>query len=161
MVFADWGAWAGPVLTAAVLAVAAVLALRQRAERRVRAAGLTAEDRRYFARQDLRRLTGVAVLVLIGLGMTWGSQLDYRGDVPSKRLFLTVWLIVILLVLFLVGLALLDLLSTRLYARRHRRILAAERREALKAEFPQRSAPQDRRRGSNGQPPPREPPGGV
>jgi hypothetical protein len=116
MGLADANTLVSPALTAAVLAVAALLAWRQLAERRGRAQGMTAADRRHFARQDVRRLTGSGVMALIGLGIAWGAGIDPRGDGWSKRLFLSVWLVVILLVFFLVMLALLDLLSTRLYA---------------------------------------------
>jgi hypothetical protein len=136
----DWHALVSPVLATTVLVVAALLAARQRAERKDRAAELDAVDRRHFARQDLRRFTGVGVMALIGLGIAWGSRIDPKGDERSKRLFLAVWLVVILLVLLLVVLAFFDLLSTRLYARRHVRALAAERRRVLEAELKTRRA---------------------
>jgi hypothetical protein len=161
MVFADARELIGPGLAAAVLAIAALLALRQRAERRGRTGELSAADRRHFARQDVRRWVGVAVLVLIGLGISWGVQIDPRGDERSKRLFLAVWLIVILLVFFLVLLALHDLLMTRLYARRHGRALAAERREALRAPSPRRAGPPASRNGPGGEFPPHTPHDGT
>jgi hypothetical protein len=150
MRFADGNALVSPALTAAVLAVAVLLARRQLAERRGRVQEMTAADRRHFGRQDVRRLTGSAVMALIGLGIAWGSWIDPRGDGWSKRLFLSVWLVVILLVFFLVMLALLDLLSTRLYARRQGRVLIAERREALRAQSRRRPPPETGRNGLNG-----------
>jgi hypothetical protein len=133
MRFTDWHALVSPVLAVTVLVAAALLAVRQRGERKGRAADLDEADRRHFARQDLRRFTGVAVMVLIGLGIAWGSRIDPKGDERSKRLFLAVWFVVILLVFFLLAVAFFDLLSTQLYARRHRRALAAERRRVLGA----------------------------
>jgi cytochrome c oxidase assembly factor CtaG len=138
----DWHALIGPALAAAVLLAAALLGMRQRAERRARAAVLEDPDRRHFARQDARRRTGTVVLALAGLGIAWGSGIDPKGDERSKRLFLAVWLAVMLLVLVLMVLAFLDVLATQLYARRHRRALAAERRRVLKDWFkPRRSSP--------------------
>jgi hypothetical protein len=148
----DGHALVSPILAATVLVVAALLSARQWAERRARASGLDAADRRHFARQDIRRFTGVSVMALVGLGIAWGSRIDPKGDGRSKRLFLAVWLVVILLVFFLVVLAFFDLLSTQLFARRRRRALAAESRRALRAESkPRRASLWDGLDGANGE----------
>src|SRR3954463_11258919 len=83
----DWHALVSPVLAATVLVVAALLAVRQWAERRGRAGGVGARlwwgvdrgagggaragwgaggVRGPSPRQDIRRFTGVAIMVLIG-----------------------------------------------------------------------------------------------
>jgi membrane protein implicated in regulation of membrane protease activity len=127
-------AWPGRLLAAGVLAVALALLAWQWFERRRRPASRSQADARHFARQDLRRLLGAGVMALIAV-MAWqGAEINPRAGRHEARLWASSWLLVAGLVLLLLTLALLDLLSIRLYARRHRRDLAAQQRAAIAAE---------------------------
>ena len=109
------------MLVSAIGLTAAVLALRQRYERRHREPGLSEADARHFARQDFRRALVGVVMVLLA----WASR-PARGSSTRSRgranpWFLAVWLAVFTLIFILLWLALLDWIATWLYARRHRR----------------------------------------
>ncbi|HWE39094.1 MAG TPA: hypothetical protein VG406_21275 [Isosphaeraceae bacterium] len=127
-------AWPGRLLAAAVLAVALALMAWQWFERLRRPASRSQADARHFARQDFRRLLGAGVMALIALTVWQGAEINPRAGRHEARLWASSWLLVAALVLFLLALALVDLLSIRLYARRHRRDLAAQHRAALAAE---------------------------
>jgi membrane protein implicated in regulation of membrane protease activity len=127
-------AWPGRLLAAGVLAVALALLAWQWFERRRRPASRSQVDVRHFARQDLRRLLGAGVMGLIALTAWQGAEINPRAGRHEARLWASSWLLVAVLVLLLLALALLDLLSIRLYARRHRRDLAAQQRAAIAAE---------------------------
>jgi hypothetical protein len=125
---------AGLVLSVLVIAIAGFLALRQLHECGERAPELSDADALHFARQDVRRIAGAAVMALLGLGILVGTHINPRaGGRPQRLLFAGVWLAVFLLITVLLGLAWRDWKATFAYARRHRRALAEERRAALAA----------------------------
>ena len=114
--------------------IAVALGLRQWHERRQRETDLSGLDASHFVRQDLRRGLGVVVMLLLAVGLSAGSRLDPRLGGKANPVFVDVWLGVFLLILILLGLAVLDWVATRLYARRHRRAMARERLEILRDE---------------------------
>lgn len=143
-------ATAGLVVSLAVVSVAVVLALRQYREWLGREDDLSEADAKHFARQDMRRGIGVGVMVLLAPGLSIGSRLEPRVGGRTNPMFVPVWLGIFVLIFALLVLALLDLIATRLYARRHRRVLFEERIEALRDEYRHREKP------GNGRPGPSE-----
>jgi hypothetical protein len=123
------------VISIGVAAAAILLGLRQWHERRLREPDLSAADASHFARQDLRRALGVVVMLLLAAGLSAGARVEWRLAGRANPLFIQLWLGVFLLILILLVLAVLDWLSTRLYARRHVRAMARERLEILRDEY--------------------------
>ncbi len=122
-------------ISVGVAAVAVLLGLRQWHERRLRESDLSEADASHFARQDLRRGMGVVVMLLLAAGLSAGARVEPRLAGRANPLFIQLWLGVFLLILILLILAVLDWLSTRLYARRHVRAMARERLEILRDEY--------------------------
>jgi hypothetical protein len=120
------------MLVSAIGVTAAVLALRQRYERRHRDPKLSDADGRHFARQDFRRAVVGVVMVLLAVGIAIGSRLEHKRAGQANPWFLAVWLTVFTLILVLLWLALLDWIATWIYARRHRRQIARERIQFLR-----------------------------
>jgi hypothetical protein len=144
---------ASVILAVAVIAVAGLLALRQFQERRNRAPDLSEADLLHFTRQDIRRFLGAGVMMLIALAILVGSRINPRvGGRPQRWLFAGVWLFVFMLITMLLILAARDWLATFTYARRHRRALADERREALAALAPEPPSTDEYEIGQNGPP---------
>lgn len=137
---------AGRLLAGGVLAVASALVAWQWFERRRRPASRSQADQRHFARQDVRRLVVAGVMGLIALAAWQAAGLNPRHGRHEARLWASSWLLVAVLVLFLLALALLDLIAIRLYARRHRRELAGRHRAAIDAERRRLFEPGDGRR---------------
>ena len=138
MAVADPGAREGIAIAAGVLALSAIFAWRQWAERRARDEAMSEEDASYFHLRSSRRWAGTACLGLIGAGMLAGSLIE-----PTKQnrwVFLGVWLAVSLLVLAALILAMLDWGANRRYALRLRKLLAEERRTILEEEVRRRIA---------------------
>lgn len=135
------------ILAGTVMAVGAVFAVRQWLERRWRPADLPGADARHFARKDVRRLLGSAVMAAIALAIVASTRIDFRAGRAEGRLFAWTWMGILLGVVVLLALALLDWQANRLYARRHRRALAEERRALL----------EEIRRHARGNPAPEEP----
>lgn len=137
-------AWTSLLLAIAVAVVALLLALRLWWERQSRDAYLTAADRRHFFFQDLRRGFGLILMAYLAFGVYVGSRLPtfvmepavsrpaaqgndaagLMGRTPLERhpnrQFLAVWIGVFASTLLLLGLAVVDWIATRRYARRHR-----------------------------------------
>jgi hypothetical protein len=132
-------ATASMALAMGVMVVAAALALRQRHERRHREADLSDDDARHFARQDWRRATVGVVMVLLALGVAFGSRLEPRLFGKANPWFLAIWLGIFLLLILLLWLAMLDWIATWIYARRHRRAMLRERLQFLRDEQRRRS----------------------
>jgi cytochrome bd-type quinol oxidase subunit 2 len=124
-------ATSGAVLAGLVLVIASLLMLKQWHDRRGRGAGLSAADARHFARQDLRRVLGAVIMVVLAAGIAVGSQLPHRVAGRPNRWFIAIWTVLPVLILVLVGLALFDLIATRAYARRHRRALIEAHRALI------------------------------
>jgi hypothetical protein len=101
--------------------------------------GVSEDDRRHFAHQNLRRGLGSVVMVAIACGMGYGLWIDPRADRAAFRIWLVTWGGVTLLVGVLLVLAILDWLATFAYAGRHRRALIRERTEILEAELLRRT----------------------
>ncbi|CAN5883019.1 hypothetical protein BH23PLA1_BH23PLA1_17570 [soil metagenome] len=139
-----------------VVGVALLLTWRQWSDRSHRPES-SSVDARYYQRQDRRRFKGALALALIGLGIGFGSRIDFRLDNRSRSAFLLVWLVVFLLILYLLLLSALDLLATRNYANRNRRALAEERKLALERELARlekrRAKPEDLGNGRTTPPP--------
>ncbi|HZW32994.1 MAG TPA: hypothetical protein VFF52_19925 [Isosphaeraceae bacterium] len=145
------------VLSIAVAAIAVALGARQWFERAAREPSLPSEDRKHFARQDLRRWIGVALMLILAVGIFAGSRIP--PSVPAFPMeegvrqgwqalagawiepvilsrvnlrFVLVWTGLILLLPALLVLALFDWLATRRYAQRQRRSMAHQRIEILR-----------------------------
>jgi hypothetical protein len=146
-------AWTSLALSIAVATIALLLGLRLWWERRTRGGELPAADRKHFLLQDLRRGFGIVLMAYLAFGVYVGSRLPTfvsepraGGSVDSaagavvqaglethpNRRFLAVWLGVFASVVLLLGLALIDWISTRRYAERHRREMNRERLEILR-----------------------------
>jgi hypothetical protein len=149
-------AWTSLALAVAIAVCAFLLGIRLWRERRTREPGLPDSDRRHFLVQDLRRALGILLMAYVALGVYIGSRLptfvlqpkDPRDAgpleitagaavVPAPEAhpslqFLAIWLGVFASVVLLLGLAIIDMISTRRYARRHRREIHEERLEILR-----------------------------
>jgi hypothetical protein len=116
-----------------IVVVAALLVVWQWYERRHRATELSEADASHFARQEVRRWLVTVILILLAVGVTLGSRIELKVAGPTNLLFFQVWLGVILLIFVLLCLAMLDWVSTRLYARRHRRTIVRARWAMIRA----------------------------
>jgi hypothetical protein len=112
--------------------IAVFLGLRQWYEWRARERDLSDVDRGYFFRQDVRRGLGVAVILILAGGLYIGSRIPPKVAGHANLTFVEIWLAIIGLIVVLLILALIDWLSTRLYARRQRRSMAQERMRILR-----------------------------
>src|SRR5690242_12702967 len=101
MPLAATGASEGLVLSVALVMIASAFAVGQWRDRRRRDPGLTEADADHFARQDVRRWLGSAVMVLIAVGIVAGTRIDARA---AGRLFGWTWLGVSSLVVVLLAL---------------------------------------------------------
>ena len=134
----------GVLMSTGITFIAIFLGLRQWYESRARDPSLSDFDRGYFARQDLRRGLGVAIMLILALGIWIGARIEPRVDGKANLVFVQAWFVISVLILILLAVALLDWLETRLYARRLRRSLARERAELLRQVFGKRApAPSD------------------
>jgi hypothetical protein len=138
-------ATAGLVLSSLILVVAALLGWREWSDRRDRALELSPEDARHFARQDSRRSMGIAIMVLLAIGLFVGSRTPHKLDKATNPQFLWIWLGIFLLIFFLLSLAMSDWLALRTFALRHRKQILRERIEILREENRLKKA-----RGGNG-----------
>jgi hypothetical protein len=120
------------LISTGITMIAAFLGLRQWYEWRARDAELTDDDRSYFLRQDVRRGLGVAVMLILAAGLYFGSRIPPKVGAQANLTFVRAWLAISGLIIVMLGLALLDWISTRLYARRQHRDLASERRKILR-----------------------------
>lgn len=144
-------AWSSLALSVLVALIAAVLGLGLWRDRRSRIPAPPASDRKHFFFQDLRRGLGVILLAILSPAIYVGSRLptfmiDPASPQPpgpdattagalvatAVRLhpnhrFLAVWMAVFGSVVALLVLALIDWISTRLYARRQRNAMDRER----------------------------------
>lgn len=125
---------AGLALSVFVSLAAGALALRQRTERLKRDPDLSPLDARHFQSQDRRRAAGALVMFSLAAGLAAGSSLPHLAGGRSNPAFLIVWFVVFVLILLLLVLAFVDLLATRLYARRQHRALVRERLDILRDE---------------------------
>jgi hypothetical protein len=152
----DTLAWTSLALAAVIATCALLLGLRLWWERRTREAGLSVPDRRHFLLQDLRRAVGILLMASLALGIYVGSRLPTFVVEPKEprefgpgeftagaaivaapeahpnRRFLVIWLAVFASVVLLLGLAMIDWISTRRYAARQRRNMHQERLEILR-----------------------------
>lgn len=119
------------LLSSGITLIAAFLGLRQWYEWRARDA-LNDRDRNYFFRQDVRRGLGVVVMLMLAASLYFGSRIPPKVAGQANLTFVQVWLAIGALIIVMLGLALLDWISTRLYARRHHRDLVTERRRILR-----------------------------
>ena len=120
------------LISSGITLIAAFLGLRQWYEWRAREVDLSEPDRKYFFRQDLRRGLGVAVILILAAGLYFGSRIPPKVADHANLRFVQVWLAIGALIIVMLGLALLDWISTRLYARRQHRELSSERRKILR-----------------------------
>jgi hypothetical protein len=129
-------AWTSLALALFIAICAVALGVHLWWERQRRESDPPALDRRHFLLQDLRRSIGILLMVLLATGVYVGSRLPTRVLDPApeahpNRRFLAVWLAVFASVILLLGLAVIDWISTRRYARRHREAMNQERIEIL------------------------------
>ncbi len=139
-----------------VLAAAAFLGWRQWRDVQSRPPALSPRDEGHFARQDLRRLLGTIILVLIAAALAVGAWIPDRVGGQVNKTFVNLWAGVALMMVVLLVLALLDWISTRVYARRQRRRLTDEGLAIVEDELRARIAmhqAQQRASGPNGHPP--------
>ena len=120
------------LISSGVALIAVFLGLRQWYEWRARETELSDLDHRYFFRQDVRRGLGVAVMLVIALGLYFGSRIPSKVAGRANLIFVVVWLAIIGLIVVMLILAFVDWLSTRLYARRLSRSMARERLQILR-----------------------------
>ena len=110
------------LISSGITLIAVFLGLRQWYEWRARESDLSDRDRRYFFRQDVRRGLGVAVMLILAAGLYFGSRIPPKVGGHANLIFVQVWLAISGLIIVMLGLALLDWIATRLYARRQRRV---------------------------------------
>lgn len=122
-------------LALGVAMIAAFLGLRQWYEHRGRSESSSAEDDAHFRRQDVRRWAGVVVMLALALDVFWGSWVEPRVAGRGNPWFAVVWLVVLSLIMVMLGLAFLDLLATRKYARRQRRDLLMNHLEEVRRQL--------------------------
>jgi hypothetical protein len=148
----------GPVsliLAALVLVAAGFLGWRQWRDIRARPEELSPADEGHFARQDLRRLLGTIILVVLASALGVGGWMPDRVNGRANQRFVYLWFGIAAMMVVLLILALLDWLSTRLYARRQRRRLTHEGLAIVEDELRARLALQRAQRragGPNGHP---------
>ena len=162
-------AWTSLGLAAVIAICTLLLGLRLWWERRTRQAGLTDPDRRHFLLQDLRRAVGILLMAYLAPGIYIGSRLPPLVVEPKEprefgpveftagaaivaaqeahpnRRFLLIWLAVFASVALLLGLAVIDWISTRRYADRQRRAMNQERLEILRETMRHSRAAEDGR----------------
>jgi len=132
-------ATSGTLLSMGMTLIAVFLGLRQWYESRAREPNLSDVDRAYFVRQDVRRGLGVAVMLILALGIWVGAPMDPLIAGKANVTFVLIWLAVVALILLLLTLAFFDWWATRTYARRLRRSIARERVELLRQVFGKRA----------------------
>jgi TRAP-type C4-dicarboxylate transport system permease small subunit len=136
-------AWTSLALAVLVALCAGFLGVQLWRERRSREPELPVPDRKHFLFQDMRRVFGILMMGLLAVGVYTGSRLPaFVTEVgaeahPGRKahpnpLFLAVWLSVFAAVLILLALGLIDWISTRQFARRHRQAMDRERLELLR-----------------------------
>jgi lysylphosphatidylglycerol synthetase-like protein (DUF2156 family) len=130
-------AWTSLGLTLLIAICALALGAHLGWERARRGSDLPTTDRKHFLVQDLRRSFGILLMALLAAGVYIGSRLPTRVYDPWQEAhpnsrFLAVWLLVFASVILLLGLAVIDWMSTRRYARRQREAMNRERIEILR-----------------------------
>ncbi len=148
-------AWTSLVLSLAIGGIAVLLGTLQWWEHRTRESDLRDSERRYFVLQDIRRAIGIVLLCLLAPAIYVGSRLPTRVTDPPRpgvsaadpidgeripsasavhpnRHFLVLWLAVFAIVAAMLGLALIDWISTRRFARRQRDALIREKVDLLR-----------------------------
>jgi hypothetical protein len=137
-------AWSSLVLAIVVATSAMLLGLLLWWDRRTRESEFSDRDRKHFFLQDFRRAVGIVVLGLLAVGIYVGSRLptfvaevasaeNLAGQKHPNRAFLAVWLAVFASIVLLLGLAMIDWISTRRYAQRRRGELHRERLEIFRS----------------------------
>ena len=81
----------------------------------------------------------MAVMLMLAAGLYFGSRIPPQVAGHANLTFVHAWLAISGLIIVMLGLALLDWISTRLYARRHHRDLGSERRKILREALRQES----------------------
>jgi hypothetical protein len=116
------------LISSGIVLIAVFLGARQYYEWRAREPNLPDPDRRYYQRQDLRRALGTAVMLVLAGGLYIGSRIPPKVGERANLFFVQVWLAIGGLIILMLGMALLDWVATRLYARRQVRRLASEKK---------------------------------
>jgi signal transduction histidine kinase len=138
------------LISSGVAMIAVFLGLRQWYEWRARETELSELDRRYFVRQDARRGLGAAVMLVIAVGLYFGSRIPPKVAGRANLAFVEVWLAIIALIIVMLLLAFVDWVATRIYARRQSRSMARERLQILRETLRQSRG----QRASEHEPPP-------
>lgn len=118
-------------LATGIFAVAVSLLFWLRYEREQRDENLSEADFDHFSRQDRRRNIGLAILLILAQGIAVSPQIDRRVAGRPNLIFLLMWLAIFLLILLLLALAFVDLIATRVYAKRHREAILRARNDLL------------------------------
>jgi hypothetical protein len=130
--FADDFASNSLLISTGVALIAVFLGLHQWYEWRARERELSEIDRRYFVRQDVRRGVGVAVMLVLAVGLYFGSRIPPKVAGRANLTFIEVWLAIVALIIVMLLLAFVDWVAIRLYARRQSRSIARERLQILR-----------------------------
>ena len=118
-----------------IFAVAALLGSREWLDRVGRPSDLADDDRDHLRSRDRRRSVGVSILCVLALGIVVGSRLPIRVGPRANPWFLGVWLGIFGLILFLLGLTLVDWFDLRRYAERKKSAMGREHLSKLQAEI--------------------------
>jgi heme/copper-type cytochrome/quinol oxidase subunit 2 len=135
----------GALLVAVLTVLAGFYAWRQASLlRRLRGPhGLSAEEARWRRGQAWRRLFGSALMLALAALLAWavlvvGERAQGLADTPEghhfMRLYTSVWIVFLILLLALVILAAVDVWFTRRFSLRQQRKILADRRAMLERE---------------------------
>jgi hypothetical protein len=122
-------------LALGVTMIAAFLGLRQWYERKGRDEPTSAEEARYFRRQDVRRWIGVAVMLALAADVLLGSWVAPQVGGRGNPRFVAVWFGVLSLIVVMLLLAFVDWMATRAYGLRQRRTLFREQIDELRRQI--------------------------
>lgn len=122
-------------LASVVLLVAGLLGYREWLDRLARSSSLAAEDRDHYQRRDRRRSVGLSILCFLALGVVVGSRVPIRQGIHANPWFLGIWLVIFGLIFVLLGLALVDWLDLKRYARQKKSAIGREHLTIIQAQI--------------------------
>jgi hypothetical protein len=129
-------AFYGLLLAVSVLGVALALGGWQWAAHRGHPNASAEDEATHFARQNLRRSAGAAIMTLLAALIFVGSRIEHLGvNGRPNPAFIVIWLTTFALVVLLLILALIDWVSIQRYARRQRSAIVREGLETLQDEL--------------------------
>jgi Flp pilus assembly protein TadB len=141
------------ILAVGVAVVAFALIGWQWVEHRQRTEKLSDEDHFHFASQEVRRGVVAGVMLLLSVGIFFGSRLEPRRNGRPNVWFIECWLAVGALLIVLLALALVDWVATRRYASRLRRAILREGLKIISDEVRLRAGPPSNGQAAEDRPP--------